>query len=228
MDFDCDLSVVRDDERRGATAVHRQRCAHESIGARRQQRAAGRHRIRARSHRGRDHNPVTRHANVELPVDGHFDDELCAPSPSQDEIVDRPGNVCPAGANVERRQVACQPVAGGKAVEGCAKLVLRHRRQDPQAATGDAHHRRPGAGGCVQRLEHRSISAERDNEVAPAHFAGGRHRGLLPSWNLHKPKATALRPAPEDLHGILRRAGGMDQDSDAFHVRCSLRSTPGP
>ena len=78
IDFDCDLSVVRDDERRGATAVHRQRRAHESIRARRQQLAPSRHRIRARSHRGRDHYPVTGHANVELPVDAHLDDQLRA------------------------------------------------------------------------------------------------------------------------------------------------------
>ena len=105
MDLKCDLSVVRHNNRWSASSVHRQGGTDESLCAGRQQRASGRHRIRTRSEGSGNHDPISRQTYVQVLIYEDVNAELGAPSPGEDEIVNRPSTVPVGGAHHKRRQL---------------------------------------------------------------------------------------------------------------------------
>ena len=177
MHLDPHVRARRHDERRRAAAVHRQRCAHEGRHAGREQRAAGGHRVGARSERGRDDQPIARQPHVELVVGEHITTSCPAPRRDDHEIVERPFIPPIRGVDRDRRESAWCPVAAEYAFERVLQRITAHGRECAEASARHAEDRHVLARSRPKCGEHGAVAAERDHEIArlelsrPSHLA---------------------------------------------------------
>ena len=214
MHLDPHVRTRRDDERRSAAAVHRQRRAHQGRHTGRDQRAAGGHRVGARSERGRDDQPIARQPHVELVVGEHAHDQLSGAAPRDHEIVERPFIPPIRGVDRDRRESARRPVAAERACERVLQRLAAHGRERAEASARHAEDRHVLAGSRPKCREHGAVTAERDHEIArlelsrPSHLAARAAKRL----DLHDVEAMLPRPRLQRLERTRDLTGGMDHD----------------
>ena len=206
----------RDDQRRGAAAVHRERRAHHRAGSRSQQRAAGGHRVGARSEWARHDQSVAGEAHIELVIDRHVNDHLPATAADDHEVVQRPLVRSIGGIDPERRKPARRPVPAMHALQSLLEALGVHGCERAEAPAGHSQHRCVVGRGRAQCGEHGTVAAESDHEVAGLELCPPRQLALpaAGSRDLDDVQAVGPGPALESLQRRPNRAGRVRHQGD--------------
>ena len=196
MDLHAHARGRRDDERRGAAAVHGQRRAHQGGRTGGEQRAAGGHRVGARSEWGREDQPVPGEPHVQLLVDRDVDDHLSGASANDHEVIDRPLLPRTGGMDRERRKAAGRPVVVTHAFQGLVDRIRVHCRERAEASTCHSQHRCVVGRRRAQGREHGAVAAERDHEIAGLELSSWRDVAVPPAVSHDVDDLQAVRPGP--------------------------------
>jgi hypothetical protein len=122
------------------------------------------------------------------------------------EVVDGPVVWSAGGAYGQGGQRSHRPIAGPEAVERLEELVPRYRAQRAEAAARDAQDGRIARGRRAQRREHRSVAAQRNDQIAGLGLPG---RGYLAlhavDLELHEVDSVPTGPEAERPQRLVHR-----------------------